>query len=513
MTKYREILRLYSQEISQRNIALSCNCSRNTVASVILRSEECGLFWPLAAGVTDGALHKQFFPKKAEASRKMPNLEYLHKELRKQGVTLSLLWNEYCGICRLEGNIPLMYSQFCYHYQQYAQKHRASMHIPRKPAEITEIDWAGKTLSLIDRATGELLPAYVFVSALSYSQYAYAEAFLDQKMESWIDAHVHMFEYYQGVTKMLVPDNLRTGVTAPDWYTPTINRTYHELAEHYNTAVVPARSKRPKDKPNAEGAVGIISTWIIAALRHQEFFTLHDLNRAILSKLKELNSRAFQKKTGSRLSIFLEGEKPMLLPLPNSPFELATWKQATVQFNYHISVEKNHYSVPYEYIKQKVDVRITRQMIEVFYNHTRICSHPRIYGRLGQYSTVESHMPADHQAYRAWDAQRFLSWAQKIGPNAVVTVKYMLTSFKVEQQAYRSCMGLLKLADKYSVTRLEAACKTALSYTPRPSLKSVNNILTTGQDKLPNDVSPPDSKHSVSFGFTHGAAYYGRKTT
>ncbi len=513
MTKYREILRLHSQGISQRNIALSCNCSRNTVANVIRQSEACGISWPLAEGVTDGELHRQFFPKKAVSKRSMPDLAYLHKELRKQGVTLSLLWHEYCETCRLAGELPLMYSQFCYHYQQYAQKHHASMHISRKPSEICEIDWAGKTLSIIDRATGELLPAYVFVSALSYSQYAYAEAFLDQKMESWIDAHVHMFEYYQGVTKMLVPDNLKTGVSTPDWYTPVINRTYHELAEHYNTAVVPARSKRPKDKPNAEGAVGFISTWIIAALRHREFFSLRDLNRAIREKLQELNSRPFQKKTGSRLSIFLEAEKPMLLPLPDSPFELATWKQATVQFNYHISVEKNHYSVPYEYIKQRVDVRITRQMIEVFYKHARICSHPRVYGRIGQYSTVASHMPADHQAYMAWDAQRFISWAQKIGPNTVVTVKYILSSFKVEQQAFRSCMGLLKLADKYSVARLETASSIALSYTPRPSLKSVRNILATGQDTLLRDDSAPDSTHSTSHGFTHGAAYYGRKTT
>lgn len=511
MTKYREILRIYSQGISQRNIALSCSCSRNTVANVIRKSKACGISWPLAEEVTDGELHRQFFPKKAVSERKMPDLAYLHKELRKQGVTLSLLWHEYCETCRLAGELPLMYSQFCYHYQQYAQKHRATMHIPRKPAEICEIDWAGKTLSIIDRATGELLPAYIFVSALSYSQYAYAEAFFDQKVESWIDAHVHMFEYSQGVTKMLVPDNLKTGVSAPDWYTPVINRTYHELAEHYNTAVVPARSKRPKDKPNAEGAVGFISTWIIAALRHREFFSLRNLNRAIREKLQELNRRPFQKKTGSRLSIFLEAEKSMLLPLPDSPFELATWKQATVQFNYHISVEKNHYSAPYEYIKQRVDVRITRQMIEVFYNHTRICSHPRIHGKIGQYSTVASHMPADHQAYIAWDAQRFKSWAQKIGPNTVVTVTYILSSFKVEQQAFRSCMGLLKLADKYSVARLETACSIALSYTPRPSLKSVKNILATGQDTLPRDDSTPDSTRSASHGFTHGAAYYGRK--
>jgi hypothetical protein len=201
--------------------------------------------------------------------------------------------------------------------------------------------------------------------------------------------------------------------------------------------------------------------WILCKRRNRQFFTLNELNQAIRGKLKEFNSRAFQKKTGSRLSIFLEEEKPILTPLPATPFELATWKQATVQFNYHISVDKNHYSIPYEYIKQKVDVKMTDRVVEVFYNHVRICSHPRVYGRIGQYSTAEAHMPADHKRYVSWDGARFVSWAQKAGPNTVVTVKSILASYKIEQQSYRSCMGLLKLADKYSVTRLEAACRRA----------------------------------------------------
>jgi len=442
--------------------------------------------------------------------RKLPDLEYIHKELMKQGVTLRLLWTEYCEECRRGKQIPLMYSQFCYHYQKYAQKKRASLHIPRKPGEQIEVDWAGKTTYIIERNTGEVITCYVFVAALSYSQYAYVEAFLSQNLESWIQAHVHMFQFYQGVSRIIVPDNLKTGVNKPDWYSPEINRTYHEMAEYYNTAIIPARVRKPKDKPNAEGTVGYISTWIIAALRKRQFFTLHELNQAIQIKLNEFNKRPFQKKTGSRLSIFLEQEKTMLFPVPAAPFELATWKQATVQFNYHISVEKNHYSVPYEYIKQKVDVRITERVIEVFYKHVRICSHPRLYGRIGQYSTVESHMPKEHQQYVSWDADRFISWAQKIGPNTVVTVKSILSRYKIEQQGYRSCMGLLKLADKYSVLRLEAACRKALSYTPHPSLKSVKTILSTGQDKVAVEPDVNSKADSSKHGFTHGAAYYRR---
>jgi len=511
MTKYREILRLNSQGISQRGIAISCECSRNTVAKVLLRAGELHLSWPLPEGRTDGDLDRQLFPKeRASSTRKKPNLEYLHKELAKHGVTLKLLWSEYCEECRLQKEIPLMYSQFCNLYQRFAQKKRASMHIPRKPGEQTEVDWAGQTAFIIDRTTGEKIHKYVFVGALSYSQYAYVEAFFARDLESWISAHTHMFQFFNGVTRILVPDNLKAGVSKPDWYSPTINTMYHEMAEHYNTAIIPARIRRPKDKPNAEGTVGAISTWILAALRNRQFFSLHELNQAIRMKLVEFNKRPFQKKAGSRLSFFLEQEKPMLLPLPAAPFELATWKQATVQFNYHISVDKNHYSVPYEYIKHKVDVRITRHVIEVFYKHTRICSHARLYGRIGQYSTNEAHMPDSHKQYVSWNADRFISWAEKIGPNTMITVKAILSSHKIEQQGYRSCMGLLKLADKYSVARLEAACKKALSYTPQPSYKSVKTIISTGQDKIVDKRTPAASDCS-NYGFTRDASYYGRE--
>ncbi len=511
MTKYREILRLYSQGISQRSIALSCECSRNTVAKVIARAKELNIIWPLSPEQTDADLEKLFFPKESvQSQRRYPDVEYIHKELMRSGVTLKLLWYEYCEECRQNNEIPLMYSQFCYHYQKYSEKKRASMHIPRKPGEQIEVDWAGKTAALVERDTGEIIPAYVFVGVLSYSQYAYVEAFLSMNLESWITAHVNMYRYFGGSSRILVPDNLKTGVQKPDWYDPVINKTYHEMAEHYQTAIIPARVRKPKDKPNVEGAVNIISTWIIAALRNQKFFTLAELNQEIKVKLDEYNNRPFQKKDGSRLSIFLGEEKPLLVSLPAAPFELAEWKQATVQFNYHIAVDKMHYSVPYEYIKQKVDVRLTRNMVEVFYHNNRICSHKRLYGRPGQYSTIEAHMPEEHQKYIQWNDQRFIEWAEKIGPNTVSTVRFILDSHKVEQQGYKACMGLLRLADKYSTQRLEAACKRALSYTPHPSFKSVKNILVTGQDKVDN-TSQPHSSEAERHGFTRGAEYYGGK--
>lgn len=513
MTNYREILRLHSRGISQRGIAASCRCSRNTVKRVLERAKETSIGWPLKDDLTDGDLEKLLFPDSTEPiSRRQPDLEYIHKEMAKSGVTLRLLWTEYCTSCRLSNEQPLMYSQFCYHYQRYAQTKRATMHIPRKPGEQIEVDWAGKTAAIVDDETGEIIPAYVFVAALSYSQYAYVEAFLARDQECWIAAHVNMYRYFGGVSKLLVSDNLKTGVERTDWYSPTINKVYHEMAEHYDTAVVPARVRKPKDKPNAEGTVGIISTWIIAALRNQKYFSLAALNQAIREKLDAFNRKPFQKKEGSRLSLFLEQEKPFLQPLPRTSYELATWKIATVQLNYHIAVDKMNYSVPYEYIKCKVDLRITRSVIEVFFNNHRICSHPRLYGYPGQYSTTEAHMPPDHQAYVQWNADRFKAWARKIGPNTETAVKAILSSHKVEQQGYKSCLSLIKLADKYSVTRLEAACKKALFYTPVPSYKSVKTILSTGQDKIDDGVEPLTPDNAAAYGFTRGADYYGRKT-
>ena len=248
MTNYREILRLLSQGISQRSIAVSCECSRNTVANVVKQSTEFNVSWPLNTEMTNGELHKLFYPEPSlPLTRKRPDHEYIHKEMAKSGVTLSLLWNEYCESCRLSQEIPLMYSQFCYHYQQYVAKTKATMHIGRKPGEQMEVDWAGQTASIIDTDTGEAINAYVFVTVLSYSQYAYVEAFLSQNQESWILAHINAYKYFGGATRILVPDNLKTGVERPSWYTPVINKSYHEMAEYYGTAVIPARVRKPKD--------------------------------------------------------------------------------------------------------------------------------------------------------------------------------------------------------------------------------------------------------------------------
>ena len=428
MTKYREILRLSSLGFSNRNIALSVPCSRNTVAKVLKRAQELDISWPLEDNQTDEVLEGLFYPKQRDRSQKrMPDCDYIHKELLRNGVSKKLLWTEYMEDCRANGDEPLMYSQFCYHIQQDEQKRRATMHINRKPGEQVEVDWAGDPATIIDPDTGEILKAYIFVGVMTYSQYAYVEAFLDMKQKSWITAHVHMYEFFGGVARILVPDNCKTAVVHNGGFKDQqINETYQEMAEHYGTAIIPARVRTPKDKPNVEGTVGNISTWITAALRNEQFFSLAELNRAIREKLEQFNRKLFQKKEGSRLDLFLEDEKPLLSPLPATRFELSDWKIATVQFNYHISVDGMLYSIPYEYIKKKVDVKVTDTTIEIFYNHNRIASHRRLKGRPRQYSTITEHRPEDPQKYLEWNGDRFRKWAERIGINTYTVVNAIL---------------------------------------------------------------------------------------
>lgn len=512
MTNYREILRLSALGFSQQNIAYSCNVSKKTVNRVLKKAQELNISWPLDNDQTNAVLATQLFPVANKPStlqnKRMPDFNYIHKELQRNGVNRRLLWTEYLEECRLSGEEPLMYSRFCYYIQKDEEKRRATMHINRKPGEQIEVDWAGDPAHIIDPITGELTKVSVFVGTMSYSQYSYAEAFLNEKQPNWLTAHIHMYEYIGGVPKILVPDNCKTAIIrrGNSYHDPRINESYRDLAEHYGTAIIPARVRRPKDKPNAEGSVRHVSTWIIAALRNEQFFTLAELNQAIREKLDEFNRKPFQKKEGSRFELFHHEELPVMASLPAARYELADWASATVLFNYHISFEGMLYSVPSEYIKHKVDVRATEHTIQIFYKQDRIATHKRLYGRKGQYSTVTEHMPADHQKYLEWNGNRFRNWAKQIGDNTYNVIDRLLTSSSVEQQAYRGCMGILKLAEKYSNRRLESACTRALEFTGNPSYRSIKTIISSGPDET---ESKPESTHNAA-GITRGADYYRR---
>lgn len=510
MTNYREILRLDSLGLNKTQIAEACGCSRTTVIQTLRLAGEKQLQYPLPDNLSDKQLADLLFPAApGKPVYQMPDYEYVYRELRKNGVTLNLLWLEYCDACRSGGEMPYQSTQFNKYYNDFLVKKNATMHLNYKPGEIMQVDWAGDTATVIDTDTGEVIKAYIFVATLPFSGYSYVEAFFSMNQECWTTAHVNTYKYFGGVARIIQCDNLKTGINKHGRNEIILNQPYRELAEHYGTAIIPARVRAPKDKAMVEGTVGVISTFILAAMRNEQFLSLHELNLAIKERLELFNHKPFQKKEGSRAIAFQE-EKPFLLPLPPRPFELATWKVATVGPNYHISTDSMNYSVPYEYIKQKVDVRIARATVEIFFDGNRICSHPRLYGRANQYSTMKDHMPPNHQQYVEWNGERFIKWAAKIGYSTETVIQAILAGYKVEQQGYKACMGLLKLADKYSAKRLENACKRALTYTPRPSLKNVQAILSSGQDKIEGDpVTQPSS--SSQYGFTRGADYYDRR--
>ena len=509
MTNYREILRQYSLGLNKSQIAAACGYSRNTVAHAISLAEENGLSYPLPEGMSDKQLAEILYPASAaKPEYKMPDYEYVAREMQKSGVTLNLLWLEYCEQCSNNGETPYQLTQFKKYYRDYTLKNSATMHLNHKPGEIMQVDWSGDTASVIDTDTGEMIPVYVFVATLPYSGYSYVEGFFSMDQECWTTVHVNAYRYFGGVARIIQCDNLKTGVDKHGRNEVKLNKAYSELAEHYNTAILPCRVRSPKDKAMVEGTVGVISTFILAALRNNTFLSIRELNDAISERLYAFNHKPFQKRDGSR-AIAFEEEKAFLMPLPSTPFELSSWKIATVAPNYHITVDKMNYSVPYEYIKRKVDVRMTRNTVEIFFDGNRICSHRRLYGRPNQYSTNEEHMPKDHQKYIQWNGDRFIKWAEKIGVNAAMVVKAILSGYKVEQQGYKSCMGLLKLADKYTPDRLENACKRALSFTSRPSYKNIQVILSSGQDKHEEQSENAASAANEQYGFTRGDSYYG----
>ena len=509
MSKEREILQRFHAGASQRNIALGLHVSRNTVAKVIAAYKSSNISWEVMETIDDDELHHRLYPDEMQStSARMPDYDHVHKELLRPGVTLRLLWDEYVANCRSAGCLCIQYSQFCKLYRDYADRHRLTMHIRHKPGDKMMVDWAGKTLQLHNPETGAVSKAYIFVGTLPFSMYCFAEAFPNMKEESWINANIHMVQFFGGVARLLIPDNLKTGIiTNRKHEDPVVNRAYQEFADHYHTAILPARVLAPKDKAAVEGNVGNVTSHIIAKLRNVKFFSMAEMNDAIGELLDGFNAAPFQKREGSRLSVFLEEEAPFLQPLPVLPHEYAQWKQATVQLNYHVSLDGQNYSCPYAYVRKRVDARATHSLVEIFFQGRRIASHSRLYGRKGQYATTTEHMPPNHQLYSEWNGNRFRRWARKVGESAFTVIDKLLLSYRVEEQAYKGCLSLLKLGEKYGATRLELACQEALRQVPVPRYSIVSRILATEQDrKVPHAEAPkPSSKNA----FVRGASYYG----
>ena len=487
MRKVKEVLRLYHlKDLSTREIAQSLGIGRSTVHDYLDRALKAGLGWPLPPELDDASLEHHLFPTRVPVfseKRQMPPMGYLNQELKRKGVTLQLLWDEY------KQNNPdgYQYSQFCRLYHQWAEKLDPCLRQEYRVGEKLFVDYAGHTMEVTDPETGEIREAQIFVATLGASNYTFAEASLSQDLPSWIECHIHAFEFFGGAPEILVPDNLRSAVTRSCRYEPDLNATYRDMAEHYGTVIIPARVGKPRDKAKGESAVLQVERWVLAPLRHRTFFSLTELNQALRAQLELLNHRPFEKLPTSRKILFETLERPTLKPLPSHRFIFAEWKSAKVNIDYHIEVDRHYYSVPYQLIHQKVEVRFTEATVEIFFKGRRVASHLRSY-RPGKPTTVSEHMPKSHQKYLEWTPSRLIGWAAKIGPYTQNLVTCILEDRPHPEQGYRSCLGLLRLGKRYTPERLEAACARALGMKTY-SYKNVESILKNGLDRQPLTVA------------------------
>ena len=505
MRKIREVFRLkFDCELSNRKIAKSCKIARSTVGEYLFRFQQAALSWPLPRDMDDVQLEQLLYPASAASVaglRPLPDFHYIHSELRKKSVTLSLLWQEY----KEQNPNGYQYSQFCHLYRQWAVKIDPVMRQEHHAGEKMFVDYAGQTVPVYDLHTNQMREAQIFVAVLGASNYTYAEATWTQSLPDWIGSHCRAFAFFGGVPKLVVPDNLKSAVTKASFYDPDINPTYLDMANHYGTAIIPARVKKPKDKAKVEVAVQVVERWILARIRNRQFFSLRQLNEVIAELLNELNNKPFQRLPGSRKSAFEGMEHSALSPLPSQAYQFAEWKKATVNVDYHIEVNRHYYSVPHTLIKKKIDVRITNNTIECFYKSKRVASHIRSHDK-GRHTTIKEHMPKSHQKWAQWTPGRFIRWAAKIGPHTQSLIENVLNSRAHPQHGFRSCLGILRLAKSYGNRRLEAASQRAVAI-GGTSYRSVASILKHNLDQksLPDQSS---KSKPIEHNNIRGARYY-----
>ena len=506
MKKVREVLRLkYECHLSNRKIALSCDISRECVRDYLRRVTEAKLTWPLPLDVNDDErLGAYLFPPASATKGKphYPDWRWVHQELKKKGVTRSLLWDEYRSQ-QVEG---ISYSQFCDLYRRFQQTLDVTMRQTHKAGEKLFIDYSGMKVPWIDPDSGEIFEAEIFVATLGASNYTFAEATASQKMPDWIASHVRAFEFFGGVPELLIPDNLKSGVTKAHRYEPTLNATYEDMAHHYCTAIVPARPVEPQDKAKVEAAVKHVEQTILAKLRHHTFTSLHEINEAIKPLLDALNEKPFQKMPGSRQSDFEAIDKPAMKALPSYRYEYAEWKKVRAGVDYHVALNFHYYSVPYHYTKKELDLRVTATVVQCFYQNKMIAMHRRD-DRKG-HTTVTEHMPKAHQAQAEWTPERLLRWATQNGEKTHQLIQAMIEAKVHPQQAFRACLGVMRLGKQYGTDRLEKAAQRALELGSL-SYKSMESMLKNGLDKLP---LPSDSVSLLTPPIAHdnlrGADYY-----
>jgi transposase len=509
MRKIKEVLRLACFErFSERQIVQGANVRKTTVHDYLLRARAAGLTWQEAEQMDDVTLERLLFPVEIPQRRKRiaPDWRHVHQELRRKHVTLQLLWEEY----RQEIPDGYGYSRFCDLYSEYARSLDISMRQVHKAGEKVFVDYAGMRVEVVNPVTGDIREAEIFVAVLGASNYTYADASWSQRLPDWIGSHVRAMAFFGGVPEMIVPDNLKSGVTKPCYYDPEINPTYRDWAEQYNVAILPARVRHPKDKSKVEAGVLLVERWILARLRNRTFFSLAELNEVIAGLLGDLNQRPFRKLEGSRASMFMAVDKPALGPLPAAPYEPSEWKKARVNIDYHVAWEDHFYSVPYRLSRQLIELRATSDTIEILHHGVRVAAHARSDHKYG-YTTIAEHMPVAHRAYAEWTPARLMAWGKMSSAEVASMFEAIMARRAHPEQGFRSCLGIMRLEKKVGRERLSDACRRALAI-GGISYKSVRTILANKQEQapLPSDTPPVRSIHHNNL---RGAEYYRRLDT
>ena len=505
MKKLIEILRLkHEAQLSNQRIAAACGLSKGVVHKYLALAKAKGVLWPLPPDMDEQKLEALLYPPKLPSGQFVqPDFQIMHVELRRKGVTLQLLWSEYVA---LHEERAYRYSQYCVHYRRWTKKQKRSMRQTHRAGEKLFIDYSGATMPVINRSTGEVRQAEIFVATLGASSYTFAEATWTQTLPDWIASHTRAFAFFDGVPELLIPDNLKSAVTKADRYHPKINTTYAEMATHYATAVMPTRAYKPKDKAKVEFSVQLVQRWILAALRHLQFFSLVELNMAIKKLLVQLNERHFQGCDYSRKDLFVSLDQPALLPLPQAHYEYAQWRYVKPGIDYHVQIDKRYYSVPHQLVGVRLDARITDKAIEVFHKGKRVATHVRSHKE--RFSTHNNHMPEAHQAQSNWSMQRFINWASNdFGPSTVQVVEHQFSTRHHPEQAYRACLGLLHLGRSYEPDRVEAACQRALQ-NQSPNYHSIASILKRSLDKTPLPEDEDDQLELPLHDNVRGKRYY-----
>lgn len=507
MRKIKEILRLhFEQKLGQRQIARSANVSQSTVHEYLARFHAAGLGWPLEERWDEAEVENALFPPGHMAAkpprRTLPDFEKVRQELEQhRELTLELLWEEY----REHHPDGYCYSRFCNLYRQWKKQQDVVLRQDHRPGDKLFLDWAGATIPIHHR-DGSVTQAPLFVSALGVSSYTYAEAVSDQQMANWLKVQMNALEFYGGCPQLLIPDNTKTGVTRACIYEPDLNPTYQEFAIHYRVAVMPARPRKPRDKAKAENAVQVVQRWIVMRLRHRRFFSVREVNEAIRELLTYLNNRPFRKRREEcRASLFAKIDRPALQPLPSERYDLSLWLQARVNIDYHVAYDGNWYSVPYALTGKQVEVRSTPTTVEIFHRGKRVASHLRSRER-NKPITQNEHRPKSHQAHLEWPPSRMVDWAASVGANTAQLVQRMLDDKPHPEMGYRACLGIIRLAQKYSPARMESAAERAV-LTGAVSYKSVKSILRNGLDSQPS-TTPLQPRPSPEHENLRGPEYF-----